>query len=650
MGLTENQKKAVMAGEGNWLINAGSGSGKTTVFTTRIARMIKEGEAIPEEILGLTFTKEAATNMKKKLSKLIGKKQADKVDLLTFHSFAYSILKRKYPLKYRQLQLMPMWWKMKTLNDFCAKPSNFNPEGMSLMCKAGDLASFISYQKMNMVDPGGELLIDMRTENVASVSVEDLGVIYAKYCDMQEKARLIEFDDMLLDLYHKLEEDPKLATYIANQYSYIMVDEFQDTNKVSMGILSHISNENIFAVGDFRQGIYGFINASISNILDFEDTFENVNNIELKHNFRSTKNIVGISNKIIDMSPIEKYKNFEPQVAGRKEEGSNIEFNVYRDEAYEVKDIANQIIDLVESGENVYEDFAILLRTNAQLGIYESVFSSQEIPVDVSSDRSFFDRREISDLLAYAEHTLDPNDDSSFRKVYNSPSRFISNQVQKSIDEYAYKHEVNLEEAAIRADIGKSGSVLSSYVDLFDDLRDIVDDVRADSFLIEVYKRTNYKKHVENTSTTAVDLEMRLEAINSLFEIAKKFRSVNAFLAHIMAVKQNNSKTNEHAVRLMTAHASKGLEFKHVFFPAFTSENYPHKMNPDIEEERRLSYVVASRAVDKLTVSMPNFISDGGSKYDPSPFLVDIAGDEIKDLQKNVTRGDSKSNLSISFL
>lgn len=649
MGLTNNQKKAVMADEGNWLINAGAGSGKTTVFTTRIARMIKEGSAIPEEILGLTFTKEAANNMKVKLTKLIGKKQAEKVELSTFHSFAYSTLKRKYPAKYRQLELMPNWWKMRVLNDFCGKPSNYNPEGMSLLCKAGDLASFISYQKMNMIDPGQPLLLDLRTESVANVSEEDLTTIYSKYCEQQKKARLIEFDDMLLDLYHYLLESPKLASRIKNQYSYIMVDEFQDTNKVSLGILKVISNDNLFAVGDFRQGIYGFINASISNILDFGESFKNVNIVDLEHNFRSTKNIVAISNLIIDKSPVEKYKMFKPQIAGVDANGSPVNLSVYRDESYEVREIANNIKGMVVSGQSNYEDFAILLRTNAQLGIYESVFSSQEIPVDVSSDKSFFDRREISDLLAYAMHTLDPDDDSSMRRIYNSPSRFISNAVQKELDNFAYKNNVSLEAAALYND-GKNARSLHSLVNLFEDLRDIVDDVRASAFLNEVYQRTNYKNHIEQTSTTAVDLEMRLESVQSLFNIAKKFRNVNSFLSHIASVKLNSSKKNEHAVKLMTAHASKGLEFNHVFFPSFTDENFPHKMNPDIEEERRLAYVILSRAKKNLHISIPNFISDGGIKHKPSPFLIDIVGDKINKLQKEVTRGESIATTAISFV
>lgn len=651
MGFTKEQEIAVMADEGNWLINAGAGSGKTTSFTARIARLVKKDIALPEEILGLTFTKESANSMQKKLGKLIGKKQASNVHLSTFHSFAYNILHQKYPGKYKSLELMPSWWKMKTLNNFCSKASGFNPDGMNLNVKAGDLASFISYQKMNMIAPGEQIVTDLRTQTVNHIEESTLSEIYSKYCHLQEKARLMEFDDMLLDLYNLLQEDERLGRTIRDRYDYIMVDEFQDTNKVSMGILQRISDNNLFAVGDFRQGIYGFINASIDNILDFTDVFEDVHVVDLKHNFRSTRNIVAISNKIIDKSPIEKYKQFAPQLAASKEVGDSIKLAVYRDEQYETREIAVKISEMVESGKYDFCDFAVLLRTNAQLGMYESAFSSQEIPVDVSSDKSFFDRREIADLLSYAEHTIDPDNDNSFRKVYNSPNRFVSHAVQKNIDEYSHKHDISLEDAAMKTDNGRSAKAIAGFVNLFDDLRNIADDMRADKFLIEIYKRTGFKTHLEKTAATAVDLETRIEAVDSLFKIAKKFSHISHFLAHILVIKQNNKKKkNENAVRLMTLHAAKGLEFNYVFMPSFTDESYPHNMNPDEEEERRLAYVGLSRSRNGLELSMPNFVTDGGLKHNPSPFLIDVVGDDIADLQKEVTRGENEAKKELYFV
>lgn len=648
MNYTESQRKGILANEGNYLINAGGGSGKTRVFITRIARMIKDGTATPDEVLGLTFTKDAAEEMRKRLVKAIGKEDAKNVHLSTFHSFAYGILKKKYPDKYNRVKIMPQWWKMKVLNDFCSKSSNYNPGGMDLPCKAGDLATFISRQKLNLVQPGDELFLDMYTEGVATVAKDDLEYIYAKYCDMAEKARMVEFDDMLLDLYLKLEENDTLVRSIQNQYTYIMIDETQDTNIVSMEIIKYITTGNLFVVGDFRQSIYGFNNAYINNILDFDQEFDDVQIIDLEQNFRSTKNIVGLANKLIDKSPNPKYKKFKSQESGRDIDGSPIKFTVYRDSGFEAIEIANKIQDMVDDGKYAYEDFAILLRTNAQLGIYESIFTEQEIPVDVSSDKSFFDRREIADLIAYAQHTVDPYDDLSFRRVYNSPNRFISNANQAIIDEFAFKHELTLEQAAIEAGTSSSRA-LSSYISIFEDLRDDYETKRADSFLIEVYKRTGYKEHIERTSMTTNDMEMRLDAIQSLFNIAKKFRNINAFLAHLIAVKQNDSRKNEHAVKLLTVHASKGLEFEYVFVPAFSDQFFPHDMNPDIEEERRLSYVACTRAKNHLEISMPNFVSDGGGEFNPSPFLIDLIGDEILEMKKDVTRGDKRSVRELAF-
>lgn len=636
---TDEQKQSVLSNEGNYLINAGAGSGKTRAFIMRIARMIKDGTADPDEILGLTFTKEAAEEMRKRLVKAIGKKNAEEVNLSTFHSFAYRILKSKFPSEYNRVKIMPQWWKMKTLNDFCQKSSSYNPDGLGLSCKAGDLASFISHQKMNLVEPGDMLILDRWTEGVATVDDDTLSYIYARYCEMAKKARMIEFDDMMLDLHRKLEEDSHLADSIKAQYTYIMIDETQDTNIVSMEIIKKISNGNVFAVGDFRQSIYGFINASIDNILDFDQNFKDVTLIDFKQNFRSTNNIVGISNLLINKSPNKKYKKFKEQESGRNEDGSPIKLVAYRDTGYEVKAISDKILELVDSGKYEYQDFAIIMRTNAQIGYYESVFTEQEIPVDVSSDKSFFDRREIADLLAYANHTVDPSDDISFRRVYNSPSRFISNKNQEIIDDYALVHDLTLEQAALSAGTN-SNRMLAQYIEVYDYLRDVID-LNAGKFISEVIKKTNYIDHIEKTSPTTTDMEMRIEAIETLKNIAKKFRSIESFLAHVVAIRSNDSKKNEKAVKLMTVHASKGLEFEYVFLPTFTSENYPHKMSPDEEEERRLAYVGFTRAKNMLEISMPHSVSNGGGTFSPSPFLRDVAEDEMIDVLREVSLGSN---------
>lgn len=645
MKLTQNQKNAVHATKGNTLVHAGSGAGKTSVFTARIANLIANEGVNPDSILGLTFTNEASENMRLKLVGIIGEKKAKNVNLTTFHSFAYRTLKSRYVGEYSNKTIMKGWWKMQQLYEIVGKPKNAGDVGLNLQCRAGDLGSFISYQKANMIKGGMKVL--WKEEFELFGTKKDMQKAFNVYCDLVKNARLLDFDDMLVDLYYKLLDDENLLFDLKDQYEYIMVDEFQDTNTINMEILKLITDNNLFVVGDFRQGIYGFINANIDNILSFTKTFNDVNLIELSENFRSTKNIVEFANTIIDKSPVELYKNFYHQLPAREIDGSPVNVKVYQDEYSEAEDIIKTISKNFDSGMS-YEDFAILARTNAQIGFYESLFADAEIPVDVTSSKSFFDRKEISDILSYAEHALYEHDDMSIRKIVNSPTRFISKAIVNQLNEYSYNHNISFEEACSEMNCGRMTTNVRKLVLLFEDLREDIDNMNATNFLKLVYKKTGYKMHIEKTSTTITELANREDSIKKLFEIAKKFKSTSAFLAHISAVKNNNNKNNE-GVKLMTVHASKGLEFEYVFLPSVTEENFPHDMNPDIEEERRLFYVASTRAKDKMSIGVPLFNATGSETVSVSPFLLDVMGKGILDIRKSVLRGADTGELLFSI-
>lgn len=644
MKLTDKQKEAVHATKGNVLVHAGSGAGKTSAFTARIVNLIANEGVQPDSILGLTFTNDAAENMRERLGKMIGKKKAKEVNLSTFHSFAYRLLKSKYANEYNNKTIMKGWWKIQTLYDIVGKPKNGNNVGLSLSCKAGDLGSFISFQKANMIREGMPVIWKDDFDEYGLS--EDMQKAFDTYCELTRNARLIDFDDMLVDLYYKLKEDESLLEHVKNKFEYVMVDEFQDTNTVNMAILKMITDNNLFVVGDFRQGIYGFINANIDNILSFTETFEDVRLIELNDNFRSTDTIVDFANTIIEKSPVEKYKKFDKQLAARGVAGENVRVNVYADEYTEANMIADRIEEKLPDGME-YNDFAILTRTNAQIGFYESVFADFGIPLDISNSRSFFDRREISDLLSYAEHTLQPEDDMSMRKIMNSPSRYISKATVNQLNEYSYKNNMSFEMACMQMDCGRSNVNVKKLVSLFDSLRDDIDGMNASKFLRLVYSKTGYYNHIEKTTSTASDLAIKEESINRLFDIAKKFSSVKAFIGHVSVIKSNNSK-NTDGVKLMTVHASKGLEFPYVFLPSITEDNFPHDMNPDVEEERRLFYVASSRAKDYMDISLPVFASSGSETIAVSPFLVDVVGQELLDARKKVIQGSPSNRIEFS--
>lgn len=646
MKLTERQKQAVHATKGNVLVHAGAGSGKTSSYTSRVANLIANEGVKPESILGLTFTNEAAENMRDKLAGIVGKNKAKEVNLSTFHSFAYKILRQRYAGEYSNKTIMKGWWKLQQLWDITAKPKHAGDVGLSLRCKGGELGTFISYQKSNMIREGMKVL--WKPEFDSYGERHELQKAFDTYCELVKNARLIDFDDMLIDLYYKLLEDDGLLIDLKDEFEYVMVDEFQDTNTVNLEILKLITDNNLFVVGDFRQGIYGFINANVENILDFTDTFEDVKLIELQDNFRSTDNIVEFANSVIDKSPIEKYKKFDRQVASRGVEGKPVSIKVYKNEQIE----AEEIIDSIELGHDngtSYEDYAIITRTNAQIGFYESLFADREIPVDVSNTKSFFDRREVSDLLAYAEHTVDEDDGMSMKKIMNSPNRFISKYDINQLDKYAYNNNISFEEACSRMNSGRSDTNIKKLVSLFRRLRGDIEDVNASTFLKNVYDTTNYSQHIDKTSATNSELTMKKDSIQRLFDIAKKFRTIETFLAHVSVIKNNNNNPNKEGVKIMTVHASKGLEFEHVFLPSVTEENFPHDMNPDTEEERRLFYVASSRAKNTMEISAPAFNPTGSGTINPSPFLIDVVGDSLTETRRKVVQGSHSAETEFSL-
>lgn len=644
--LTESQKTAVSNTSGITLINSSAGSGKTSVFTARIANLIKN-EGIPaESILGLTFTNEAAESMKKKLGKIVGKQKAKEVPLSTFHSFAYRFLKSRFAAEYIDKKIVPNWWKLQTAYDIVGEKSYRNEVGQDLNLKAGELLGFISYQKANGVRPNERVVIDTNVAYVENIDRSELQTAFNTYCKLAKNARVIDFDDMLLDFFYKLLENSDIVAELQSKYKYVMVDEFQDTNYINMEILKLITNDNLFVVGDFRQGIYSFINANINNILKFKETFPSAQLVELQSNFRSTNNIVQICNDVIAASPVGSYKEFSEQISASGESGEPIRFNLYNNDGLESRDVCETINDLLESNSDLtYDDFCILCRTNAQLGDYESKLADMDIPADVSCTRSFFDRKEIADLLAYSTHTIMPSDDMSLRRIVNSPNRFIAKAAIAKLDEYAFKKQITMEDAMVQMDSGKNRSRLLGIVDTFEDLREVADKMNASKFLKLIYKKTRYDEFLSQKTTSHTDYMIKKESIDRLFEMAKKFTTIEKFLGHISVIQSNNKKS-ENAVHLMTVHASKGLEFDTVFVPSVTAKNYPHEMNPNVEEERRLLYVALSRAKNRLYVSSTVFMANKQETVKTSPFLEDIATEALARARQTVVRGSLKASFT----
>lgn len=639
MKLTDSQKEAIYSDADNILVNASAGSGKTSVFATRIVNLIKNKCVDPEKILALTFSKDAAKNMRSRVANLAGE-AANSVMMSTFHSFAYRLLHQYFPSYYNNIQMMKNWWKMKQMFAIAGKPSGMNPDGLDLPISAPQLAMFISYQKSNMVLKTMPVVIDENTGYADETMRPELQEAYAIFMDLQRNARLIEYDDLLLHLYYRLYKEKKFRKTIANKYAYIMVDEFQDTSRINMEILKMISDGNLFVVGDFRQGIYGFINADIHNILNFSKTFKNTHIIELQENFRSTTKIVNFSNLLIKSRKIEEYDQFKNSKSAIGVNGNDIKGSIYKNIDSEVNSIVSYIEENVSEGKSEYSEYAILLRTNAQMGAYESEFATREIPIDVSNSHSFFERTEVDVLLGYLKVILNHSDNQSMTRIVNNPNRYLSNKLLAQLDAYAFNHKISvfnsLSEFTPIAQKKQVG-VLIKTLTKFDDR---IENISAKEVLEYVIRATRFMDNIQKSSKTATEADMKIQSVSSLIGLSSGFNNIAELLVHINIIKNNNKKPTKNSVKLMTIHASKGLEFNHVFIPSVSDDYFPHEMcNGNVEEEARLLYVAITRAKFELDLSYNvDGVKKGAAYSKPSRFLTSIYPDLLKK-QKMLYKG-----------
>lgn len=643
MELTSEQKDAVLSIDGNIVAMASAGSGKTKAFTTRIAHMIKNEKVHPSSILAVTFTKKATEEMKKRLSKLVGKDLAHKVAMGTFHSLAYRLLK-VLDSDFEKYKIAPDWWKFSLLNDICkVYDEDKNPHGMGLGVKAGELASFISYQKNNMVHTHEPVIMDDYTNFiVGGLSRDMLQGAYAQFERLKEASRMIDFDDMLLMMYDNLKTNEQFREKLQNQYKYIMVDEGQDTSLINMEIIKMINNKNVYLVGDFRQSIYSFINARVDNILDFHKEFEDVKVIELNKNFRSTQNIVEFSNAIIDNSPIDKYKEFKHSESVA-EVGEPIELTMYRDEDSQFDDIIKKINEIHSEGTPLKE-IAILVRTNSQTAIIEEKLADMDMPYEVSKSMSFFDRKEVLDLLSYARIAVDQDDDVSLRRVINTPNRYLGKRFVEELEKFASERDMTLLTALKKSPHygeWKFKRNIDSLIDSIYEFKSQADTgVNAGRFFRNAIRKLQYKKFIEDNSMNASMIPEKLASIERLCEMASRFPTVRAFLAHVMSIKEKQAKSKGvDAVQISTIHSSKGLEWDVVFVPNINNELMPHTMNNNIEEERRLFYVACSRPRKLLSPSW--YLYDGESSIvKEGQFVTEMLGKEkIEMMKKRIFRG-----------
>jgi DNA helicase-2/ATP-dependent DNA helicase PcrA len=587
-GLNKQQIQAVLHNKGTCLTIAGAGAGKTLVLTHRIAYLIQQGIS-PSNLLAITFTKKASEEMSSRLCNLIGE-QGNQVTIGTFHSICYHMIKEQNYID-SNVKLIKNWQQTKFINEILEE-TNIDWDVKSCL-------NFISLQKNNMITSKDNLLIPDNMEFLK----EDLEALYSEYEDMKSKENLIDFNDMLLKCYCMLNENSDIRKYYQNEFKYILVDEFQDTNNIQFEILKLLLNEekNLFCVGDDKQSIYGFNFANVNIMIDFQKTMENVKVIKLHTNYRSTKNIVDISNKLISHNKGQLKNNIDAS----KGYGNPVGFNNYYDEYEEGISISQKIKELIQEGYN-YKDIAILYRCNSQSQAIEDKLIASKIPYIIIGGQNFFHRKEIMDITAYLRVILNHNNNEAIKRIINIPNRYLGNAFINQISNYASSHNDSIYNCLLEDRIVGSKKYwrngAEGLYNIIDKLSEL--DIPVKGLINVIIEKIEYVEYLRKLNDDS-DIQDKVDNINVFKSVSEKFDNLKEFLEYIdKMIKESSKNVNKQdKVKLLTIHRSKGLEFPIVFLIDVNIGLLPHKRSNNIEEERRICYVGLSRGQKELYIS-----------------------------------------------
>lgn len=667
--MNDKQKQAIFTVNDPLLILAGAGSGKTTVLVNRIANIIKYGNAyndvfIPEfvdeacinklkiyaqnednstdlpfnlsvdsarpwQILAITFTNKAANELKERLVNMLGEIGND-VWASTFHSTCAKILRQHAEkLGYSNHFTVYDTDDVKRLIKECQQTLNIDDKILSHK----SIISAISHAKDNMIshkEYSHQAGNDYRLTQIAKV--------YNMYQMRLIEADAMDFDDLLFNTVTLFRKCPDVLEYYHDKFHYVMVDEYQDTNKVQYEFIKLIcqKRKNLCVVGDDDQSIYKFRGATIENILNFEKTYKDAKIIKLEQNYRSTQNILDAANAVIENNSERKGKKLWTQ----NNAGEKIHLHTAFNENDEANYIAETILNKVATGAN-YSDFAILYRMNAQSSNIERTFIKSGISYRIIGGHRFYERKEIRDVIAYLSVINNPNDEVRLRRIINRPKRSIGDKTISKITEIAAQTGQSLLEIIRHADeysdLLRAALKLKKFANLIDGLIEASDnpDFSLHNLYQKVLEDTDY---VENINLEKDDVDARIENINELLSNIIKyeqengdFASLEGFLEEVSLMTDiDNYDNNANAVTLMTMHSAKGLEFPVIFLPGFEEGIFPGTQsiyNPEeLEEERRLAYVGITRAKKELYIinAETRMLFGSTSRNKPSRFSLEI--------------------------
>lgn len=652
--LNDIQRQAATAINGPVLVVAGPGSGKTRVLTYRIAHIIEQGAA-PWEVLALTFTNKAAREMKERIEKVVGKR-ASNIWAGTFHSLFARILRVEaghigYPSNF-------------TIYDTDDTKSLINTiiKGMNLdkkVYQANAIKNRISSAKSSLITP----ILYAKNEELRSqdkaAKMPLVHKIYAQYVARCKKAGAMDFDDLLFRLFELFQNHPAVVKKYRQKFKYVLVDEFQDTNTLQYAIVKKLvqypdSPRNICVVGDDAQSIYAFRGATIQNILDFERDFakHGIQTFKLEQNYRSTENIVAAANAVIQHNR----RQIQKKIWSDKGEGQKIKIIREMDDNGEGRRVADTILEQKSRYHLQNKDIAILYRTNAQSRIFEEYLRRFNLAYRVYGGLSFYQRKEVKDLIGYLRLVVNPNDEEAFRRSINFPKRGIGATSVAKVIGLAEQQDLSLFEALKHVALPKrTRHSADGFVDTIEKARKKADTADAYELAETIAKRSGLFDFYRND--TSIEGMARLENFQALLDGIKSFveedtvidtetlpdKSLATYLQNIALLTDFDTKADAdtNVVTLMSVHAAKGLEYKSVFVVGLEENLFPSFMSMDslegMDEERRLFYVAITRAERYLTLSYANTRYRYGkmTMNDPSRFLAEVPASAVE----NTTHG-----------
>ena len=644
-GLNNKQYEAVTTTEGPCLVIAGAGSGKTKVLTHKIAYLIQEKGAKPWDILAITFTNKAANEMKERIANLVGEIAKD-IWMGTFHSICVRILRRFIDrIGFETSFIIFDTSDQKTLVKNCLKDLSIDDK----LFNERAVMSEISNAKNEMLTPAeyqAKAMGDFRKEKIATV--------YELYQKRLKENNAIDFDDIINYTIKILEENDDVREYYCNKFKYVLVDEYQDTNKAQFTLVTILASayKNITVVGDNDQGIYSFRGADISNILNFEKDFPGTKIIKLEQNYRCTGNILKAANAVIKNNE----NKYDKKLWTENEEGKLPCIYRAEDEYDEATYIVKQINRLKMEEYLKLSDFVVLYRMNSQSRAIEDIFRRENIPYKIIGGLKFYERKEIKDIIAYLRLIFNTSDNLSLKRIINEPKRGIGKTSLDNVQEISDKTGTSMYEIIKNAEqygLNRVKANSIEFVQVIEELRKQVNEVSISELIKLTLNKTGYVKALENENT--VEAESRIQNLEEFLTVAIEFEEQMAentlaeFLESISLTSDiDDMEESEDTVTLMTLHSAKGLEFPVVFLVGMEEGIFPGYKSigelKELEEERRLFYVGITRAMQFLflTCAQRRTIFGSTSYNQMSRFLKEIP----KDLLDGYDEIDSNDNNS----